>query len=512
MKKRLWLSVAMLVVGGALLASAQLAGATSERKGGIFRVGTTGASVQIDPQLSYITTGWWLEYATAAKLYNYRPNGTLVPEVASRFTVSSNGARYTFFLRKGFRFSDGTPVTARNFKYAFDRLRNPELASPGKELAVNIGGVHAHGMKLVIHPKSGDGNLISTLTMPFFQATSTKLPLDREVVDVRSMNDLPSAGPYVFTLNKVNETTSLRRNPYWRRGPGRTQPRNLAGVDIRWNLNEVTAFNQVKNNELDEGPIPANEVQAVATQYGVNRSQFWVEPTNCLFSIAFNNSSGIFHANAPLRRAVNFALDRTDFVADAPYVSTPWTHLLPPGFPGSITQKRRQPYGVRSDIERARQLAAGHYRDGRVVLAYRTSSRFPARAQLVRRDLERLGLNVVMVPFGSTDEPSPGWDMLIRFGWCYDSPDPSRVLVSSLGSVPNSGKYLQRIRAADGLPGNKRLSALGKIDLEVMRNVAPVAVMHTYNNRWFFSSRVDPRSLKYHVVYEDWSIPALALK
>jgi hypothetical protein len=45
-----------------------------------------------------------------------------------------------------------------------------------------------------------------------------------------------------------------------------------------------------------------------------------------------------------------------------------------------------------------------------------------------------------------------------------------------------------------------------------MRNVAPVAVTNIYNNRYFFSNRVDPRSLKYLRVYEDWSIPALGLK
>src|SRR5215510_981699 len=119
--RRLWLSLVMLATGVALLLVAQFAGAVTERRGGIFKVGTTGASVQIDPQLSYITTGWWLEYATAAKLYNYRPGGKLVPEVASRFSVSNGGKRYTFFLRKGFRFSDGTPVTAASFEYAFDR-------------------------------------------------------------------------------------------------------------------------------------------------------------------------------------------------------------------------------------------------------------------------------------------------------------------------------------------------------------------------------------------------------
>jgi hypothetical protein len=45
-----------------------------------------------------------------------------------------------------------------------------------------------------------------------------------------------------------------------------------------------------------------------------------------------------------------------------------------------------------------------------------------------------------------------------------------------------------------------------------MKNVAPVAVERTYNTRYFFSNRVDPKSLVYQGIYQDWSIPALALK
>src|SRR5438093_6327820 len=214
MPRRVWLSLVMLATGAALMVAAQLAGAGRERKGGIFEVGTTGASVQIDPQLSYVTTGWWLEYATAAKLYNYRPGGMLVPEVASGFKVSRDGRRYTFTIRKGFRFSDGTPVTAGSFVYAIDRSANHDLASPGAQFitdptnvdiagaqsvnegnGTHVSGAQSRGKKLVIVLNRPSGRLISTLAMPFFQATSKTLPLDREVMDVRSMADLPSAGP-----------------------------------------------------------------------------------------------------------------------------------------------------------------------------------------------------------------------------------------------------------------------------------------------------------------------------
>src|SRR5213080_3435244 len=119
--RRLWISTAMLAAGCALLVTAQLAGA-SPRRGGVLLVGFTGASVPVDPQISNLTTGWWLEYATAAKLYDFPdkrgPAGAILrPEVASGFKVSNRGRRYVFFIRKGFRFSDGTPVTARNFAY-----------------------------------------------------------------------------------------------------------------------------------------------------------------------------------------------------------------------------------------------------------------------------------------------------------------------------------------------------------------------------------------------------------
>ena len=179
MPRRPWLAAAMLATGALLVVSAQLAGAASDRRGGVFRVGTTGASVQVDPQLSYITTAWWLEYATAAKLYNYPdrkgPPGTILqPEVASRYVVSNGGKRYTFFIRKGFRFSDGTPVTARNFKYAIDRVANKDLASPGAQFITDEKGTDIVGAEEVNQGNGTDvrgvrvrGNrLIINLTRP----------------------------------------------------------------------------------------------------------------------------------------------------------------------------------------------------------------------------------------------------------------------------------------------------------------------------------------------------------
>jgi len=536
-----WL--ALLVAGVAMLAGSRFASASASG-GGVLRVGMEGASVQIDPQVSYITTAWWLEYATAAKLYNWPDRGaaTLVPEVASRFTLSDRGKRYAFFLRKGFRFSDGTQVTARNFAYAIDRIANKELGSPGAAVITDPGGTkivgaqevnqgngtHVRGVevrgpyKLVIRLTRPDPSFLLKLTMPFFQATSTTLPLTREV-----LGPYPSAGPYAYTKNDANMLTSIRRNPYYKRGPGRMRPRHLAGVDLVWGQNEQDLLQQVMANQLDETTtLPPAEVQNVANQFGVNKARFWTKPVACTGFLLLNTRDGLLHNNLPMRKAINWAVDRTDYVATSgPYAGGPWTHLLPPRFPGSIGTKRLQPYALTSRIEKARKLAAGHFGDGRIIVVYRGSS--PAndsQGQLVRRDLIRLGFdaaNIQMVPYSYWGGLPEHWDIAVSLGWCPDYTDPYdffRPLLHNYSVFDESdsgvltGRYRDKVETAERLVGNQRLKALGKLDLEITTKLAPYVPMRTYNNRYLFSNRVDPRSLAFSGVYSDWSIPALALK
>jgi oligopeptide transport system substrate-binding protein len=545
----------MLALGAALMVAAQLAGAASERRGGILVVGTTGASVQVDPQLAYITTAWWLEYATAAKLYNYPdkrgPAGSLLePEVASSYKVSNGGKRYTFFIRKGFRFSDGTPVTAKNFAYAIDRTANHDLASPGGQFitdpdgtnivgakdvnegnGTHVEGVRVKGSRLIINLTKPDGTFMSKITMPFFQATSTKLPLRREIVTV-SDNDLPSAGPYYMSRNQVNVLTSLRRNPYWTRGPGRMRPRNLTGLDLQWNLNEHTAFNQVLANELDEGPLPAERVREVADRFGVNRSRFWTMPVNCTGYLPLNMANPLFKGNLQLRQAINYAVSRRQYVAQAgPYAGGPWTHIFNPGVPG---WKDVDPYPLDPDLPKARALAAGHFRDGKIVVYYRSGATTnEAQYQIVRQDLINIGFqpqNIIGKGFsgGGIYDPmgkrGTDADLGVSMGWCSDYPDPFdwlNILFYGPWIKPENNvnysymdlpRWNRKLEAAAKLVGPRRFKVYGQMDLDLMREVAPVAAERTYNNRYFFSDRVDPKGLVYQAIYQDWSIPALRLK
>ena len=173
--------------------------------------------------------------------------------------------------------------------------------------------------------------------------------------------------------------TEIRRNPYYR---GR-RPHHLAGFDVEWN------FDQTSKTLPDETSPSAEQIPSLAAKYGVNRSRFWVEPVNCIGWLLFNNTHGLFKNNIPMRKAVNWALDRKAYAAQAgPYAGSPWTHLLPPGSPGSIGTRRLQPYSPGPNIAKARKLAKGHFKDGKVTVAYRsTGTIYPAQAQIVRHGL-----------------------------------------------------------------------------------------------------------------------------
>jgi peptide/nickel transport system substrate-binding protein len=559
MHRRQWLAVMMIVAGASLLIAASFASASTSsgkalKKGGIFRYGLVGASTQVDPQLAYVTTAWSLEYATAAKLYNYPdkkgPAGSkLLPEVASKFTVSNNGRVYTFTLRPGFVFSDGSKVTAKNFKYAIERTANHDLASPGAPFiidpsgtnivgakAVNDGktthvsGVVAKGNKLTIRLAKADGTFMAKITMPFFQATSTKLPLTKEVVNVTKTN-MPSAGPYYMVRNDPDRLTQLRLNPHYKKGPGRTRPHNLAGVDVSWNLNEQTAFNQTLANQLDESVPPAAEVQGVAGKYGVNKSRFWTQPVNCTGYLPMNVSRSLFKGNLNLRKAVNYAINRKDYVSQAgPYAGQPWTHLFNPGVPGwkNVTLYKK-------NLATAKKLAKGHFKSGKINVGYRTNSASNiAQSQIVRRDLISLGFkpgDINMKGFSGADlydamgHRNTDLDMGTNMGWCSDYPDPYdwiNILLHGGSSIQaennvnysyfNDPKWNKKMESAARLVGPNRLKVYGQLDLDVMSQAAPMAVERTYNNRYIFSNRVNPQSLVYQGIYQDFDWASIALK
>lgn len=136
MSRRLALTLAMLVVGTALLVASGLARpvgsastAAEARKGGTLRVASLAVRGPLDTGLN-LHIPLPISFATCAKLFNHPDeagkSGTqIVPEVVNSHTVSRDGRIYEFELKRTFRFHTGAPVTAQSFADAFNRTRSP---------------------------------------------------------------------------------------------------------------------------------------------------------------------------------------------------------------------------------------------------------------------------------------------------------------------------------------------------------------------------------------------------
>jgi len=173
--------------------------AGAQRDGGIFRISINAASGidYLDPALASTPPAWALLDTTCARLLSYpdKENGNafrLQPEVAESLpTVSRDGKTYTFRLRSGFRFSDGSPVRASAFAREINRLLAPEMNSPGMQFARDIvgagrvvtgkadeaSGVIARGNTLVIRLTRRAPDLPSRTASTFFCAVSVGIRL-----------------------------------------------------------------------------------------------------------------------------------------------------------------------------------------------------------------------------------------------------------------------------------------------------------------------------------------------
>lgn len=371
------------------------------------------------------------------------------------------------------------------------------------------------GLTLVIRLGQPDAALLSKLALPFFQATSTRLPLNREV-----SGPYPSAGRYAFTRNDVNVLTSIRRNQYWTQG----SRGHLDGVDIHWNQDANTVVDDVDAGRLDEvAGIAASRRQALADRYGVNTGRFQVRPTTCTNSIALNPSNPLFHNNAPLRRALNYAVDRTDYLAPlGPYAGTPWSHLLTPGVPGALPA---QPYPAHAALVTAARLARGHLRprEDHGLLPLVGDDR-PGARRGGAPGSARHGL-----PGGQRDDEGP-----LRRQHLHGDGHPSdRLGPQRLGRLvqqhtlrvrpPRSGRARRcscaqqrhvppAVRRRTAPSRLEAALALGRLDLEITRNLAPTVMMGAADVQFLFSARVDLRSLAYEPSVGNRSFASLALK
>ena len=513
-----------MVVTGALLGAAGLArsagGAPEVQKGGTLRLASFEDVGLIDTALGYGPIPSAISFATCAKLFNHPDEagtaGTrVVSEVVRSYTISRDGRTYVFDLRRTYRFHTGAGVTAQSFADAFNRDADPRLKSyattfmreiEGAQAVIDgtaqsISGIRVLGRyRLQIRLTRPVGDLSARLSLPFFCPVPPNTPIDPKGVD-----NPAGSGPYYVAEHVVNQRVILKRNPFY----GGQRPANVD--EVVWTVGEsrescLLAIEEDRIDHCFPFGVPFTAYKSLADRYGINRpgGQLFVSSGLNTFYLAFNHDRPAFKGpgQIPLKKAINYAIDRPALVRPAGYLAGKRTdQILPPALarPESI-----YPLGGPNLAAARRWYARAHRRPTRLVF-YTSSAPGPvAQAQALVFELKQLGIDLEVKYFDAAtllekaETRGEPFD-LIRDGWAADYADGGSFLAPLLhgrsirptGSLNkayiNDPQTNARIDAANRLTGEARRKAWQDIDIDLMRNNPPWAPLYNANNRSFVS-------------------------
>ena len=551
MQKKLLPSLAAAVLGAGLLVGASFAssaggnapakpGSGEAKRGGTLRVNLSTTDFEyVDPALAYDAYGWGVLYMTNLMLLNYpdkpAPEGSrLVPDAAVGFPrVSSDGKTYTFTLKSGLRFSDGSAVTAAAFKRAFERAADPKQASPAiafmhdvvgadarnEGKATSVSGISAKGLTLTIRLTVANPTFLAEIAMPFFAAVKPSM-----AVDSHGLNVYPSAGPYKIVSRSVGSQLVLERNTFYKGN----RPANADRIVITTNTDENQSLLQVRAGQIDydQFGLPPTAHDGLSSQYGVAKGgngRYFVNTGINTTYLALNTSRPAL-GKVNLRKAVNWAIDRPAMLRVAgKFAGKRTDQILPPNMQGFRDAKLYPIKGA--DVAKGRELGGGA--KDNIDLLYTTSPTSVARAQIIKYNLEQIGLSVTLKPqpfavaIRTAGTRGSDFDIFL-IAWFADYPDPYdfiNVLLdgqniqaanNSNYSYLNSPKYNQLMTDASKLSGAARYDAYGKLDVDMMKTVVPWVPLSNGNVREFISTRVT--NYIFHPVYGGAIMNALAIK
>lgn len=335
-------------------------GSSSTSTGGTVTVLMGTAPDSLDPGLGATTQSYEATWITYTGLVTYahasgEAGAKLIPGVAvSLPTVTDGGRTYTFTLRKGLTYSNGTPVRASDFAYSIQRAI--KLGWGEKELLTEniVGGEAFDSGKAskISGIKTNDGSGAITIKLvapygPFLNVLAFPAAgLVPSGTPIKSLtNDPPPGiGPYVISSVVPNKSFVLTRNPRFTASTIPGVPAGHVDVNVKIVSNNQTEAEQVLDNSADvfdyNDTIPPTLLTQVQSQAS---DRYAKEPTVSGEYFFLNVKEAPFN-NALVREAVNYAIDRRALQRLDSGMLDPACFFLPVGMPGHPTSKPC-PYG-----------------------------------------------------------------------------------------------------------------------------------------------------------------------
>jgi ABC-type oligopeptide transport system substrate-binding subunit/serine/threonine protein kinase len=401
--------------------------------------------ITFDPGLVIDTTSANFISELFSGLVQLTPDLSVVPDVARSWDVVAGGREYQFHLRDDVFWSDGHPVRAADFEYAWRRVLDPSMQTFAGDFFLDVKGAQAYAngegspSDVGIHAPD-DLTLIVELEHPtgyFLQllAHSSSLPVPRHIVesngeDWTEIDKIATNGAFLLATWEPEQRITLERNPKYH-------------GNIRGNVERVDASIYQESGEdplrwYEEDKLDFLHLYWLSPQEADRARHLFANdylntPTLALLFLSFDSSRAPFD-DPRVRKAFSLAIDR-EALAEISFRGqhSPATGgFLPPGVPGHMPDM-----ALPFDVGQARELLkeAGFLNGSAFPEVECLSPLLPAhevlREHIQSQWLEHLGIDIVW------DEVEMG-DFIARLqtqipnvhtsAWTADYPDPDNFL------------------------------------------------------------------------------------
>lgn len=498
-----------------------------------FALPYTGESLH--PVLSTDKTDLALSGLLWEGLFVLTPSFDPQPLLCQSYAASEDGLTWTFTMRDGLKWSDGSDLTAKDFEYSFKRMADPNTAAPYAETAVGMiagfdeaqGNPDADGnpttdpnpdaLQVVA---SEDGKTLTiTLSYPcsYFDklaAFAALSPVQQATVEANgdawctTPETFVSNGPYMITEWTPSERIVLSKNPNYVGGwdTSKIVSDNITLLLLEDSSASYAAYNSGEAQLVKD--VPTDEIPSLTK--AEDGGDFYVDTILGTYYISLNDQREPF-TDPNVRKALSLAIDR-EYVADVIMQGTysPAYNIVGPGImdaegKGEFIDNANGGEGyISSDyeanLEEAKQLLAdAGYPDGEgfptITYSANDAGYHIPVAEYLQQAWGELGItmNIDKVDWASFLPLRRAGDFDIsRNGWVMDYNDPSNMLeifTSSNGN--NDGKYNNpdfdaAIEASKVADTNTHFEQLHKAEDIIMEDMGCIPVAY-YNDFWLQS-------------------------
>lgn len=425
MRNRVKGAVALAAAAALLLTgcsgSANNGPSATSAKGGTLTILTQQTQINLDPaksqNLAITTLGLLLRRLTT---WDIQPgkDPKVVPDLATNTGVAGDGGKtWTYTLKPGLKFQDGTPITTADIKYGIERSFAPELSGglgyhkpllvggdtykgpySGKELA-SIETPNA--TTIVFHLKAPYGNWPWIVSMPAF----APVPKAKDNPNTYT-NDPVASGPYEVKSNQQGTQLTLVRNKYWSQDSVRTGgPDQIVfkeSQDVATSAQSLISDAGSAQTSFMSDYLGAAQLNLV-NQNPAAKSRLVTSQAGPINYLAINTTRGPLK-DLKVRQAINYAVDPKAFIIaqGGSRAAIRATTLITPGIAGRVPYDL-YPAGADGDVAKAKSLLqqAGVSTLNLTLWAQNDSSS-QAEAQAIQQGLKRAGINVTINPMDQT--------------------------------------------------------------------------------------------------------------